>query len=240
QHVIRSRDSAPILKPALSHFGRALDAGYLGRLAARVLRRNELLVSMVILSSAKATTGLAGVLKSDTGVVAVEPGDRDALDERTARLEAGLRLYKPRPLGVYEDNDCVWTGMGEALHLILTGERTRVPVPRGDLGRSLLDVRPIFGHEVIELRSVAATRYAGMLSIGEYPASTRAGMLNGLLSADFDCILTQSFKRLSKGAARALMGRKQNQMRSAGDKALAQTDALTHAGSELEDNRFAL
>ncbi len=240
QHVIRSRDSQPVLTPAGAEFGRVLDEAYLGRLATRILRRNELLVTLVVLSGATAATGLRGLFKGEEGLVAVQEQDLHTLDEMSARLEAGLRPYRPRRLAVYQDGRGLWSGMGEALHLVLTGDRTRVPVTMGDLGRTLLDVRPIFGHETIELRGVAGARYAGMLSVGEYPAWSRPGMLNGLLAADFDFVLTQSFKRLSKGAARALMSRKQNQMRSAGDKALAQREAMSQAGSELEDNRFAV
>jgi type IV secretion system protein VirB4 len=227
-------------RPAATPFGEALDQGYLGRLQRSVLRHNELLVSLVILPMSATLTGLVSALKADKENKAVDPADVEVMEDMAVRLEAGLRVYKPTALSVYGSGELAFSGPGEALHMILTGERRRVPLTMGDLGRSLLDVRLIFGPEAVEFRGVSATRYGAALSVGEYPATTRPGMLNGLLSANFDFILTQSFKRLSKSAARTLMGRKQNQMKSVGDKALAQTEALSHAVSELEDNKFAV
>jgi type IV secretion system protein VirB4 len=240
QHTIRSREVPPIVTKATTPFGRALDAGYMSRLQHSVLRRNELVVSLVVLPGGIASTGLAAAFKPERAVRAVEPVDLEILEEMSVRLEAGLRLYRPTALAVYDTNGALYSGPAEALHVILTGERGRVPLTMGDLGRSLIDTRLIFGPTAIEFRGVSATRYGGMLSVGEYPAMTRPGALKDLLSANFDFVLTQSFKRLSKDVARELMTRRQNQFKSAGDKALAQRDALTAAASRLEDNEFAL
>ncbi|NKF33939.1 transporter, partial [Pseudomonas sp. BGM005] len=74
----------------------------------------------------------------------------------------------------------------------------------------------------------------------EYPATTRSGMLDGILTAPFELILTQSFAFTSKADARTIMGRKQNQMVSAGDKAASQIEELGDAMDDLESNRFVL
>ncbi|TIO04060.1 MAG: transporter, partial [Mesorhizobium sp.] len=83
-------------------------------------------------------------------------------------------------------------------------------------------------------------RYAGMLSFKEYPARTRTGMLDGALTSPFELILTQSYSFTSKADARVIMGRKQNQMVSSGDKAASQIDELHEAMDDLESNRFVL
>src|SRR4051812_30528878 len=79
-----------------------------------------------------------------------------------------------------------------------------------------------------------------MFGIKEYPASTRPGLLNALLSAPFELILTQSFAFLSKADAKTVLTRKQNQLVSAQDPAASQIDELSDALDDLESNRFAL
>ena len=239
-HLLRSVEAMPASLPAGTPFGEALDRAYLGRLADTTLRRNEHIVSLVVLSSRVELTGIRALFADDKPMRAVESRDLELLDEMSARLEAGLKVYRPRRLEAYEDGKVLRSAPAEALHVILTGERRKAAVPMGNLGRSLLDVRPIFGADAIELRGVTERRYAGLLSVGEYPVTVREGMLTELLSAPFDFVLTQSFKPLMKADAFELMTRRQNQMRVAGDKGLAQRDLLTHAASELADNLFSV
>lgn len=65
-------------------------------------------------------------------------------------------------------------------------------------------------------------------------------MTDGLLTAPFEFILTQSFVFKSKAAASVIMGRKQNQMINAADRASSQIEALDEALDDLESNRFVL
>ena len=46
--------------------------------------------------------------------------------------------------------------------------------------------RLIFGREALEIRGAGGSRYAGMLGLKEYPASTKPGMFDGLLSLPFE------------------------------------------------------
>ncbi|HEY1926589.1 MAG TPA: transporter, partial [Caulobacteraceae bacterium] len=66
------------------------------------------------------------------------------------------------------------------------------------------------------------------------------GLWNGLLSARFPLVASQSFAFLSKPAARTVMERKQNQMVSARDRAATQIAGLSDALDDLASNRFAL
>ncbi len=65
-------------------------------------------------------------------------------------------------------------------------------------------------------------------------------MLDGVLTSPFELILSQSFAFVSKADARTIMGRKQNQMLSSGDKAASQIEELDDAMDDLESNRFVL
>src|SRR5258708_9550234 len=74
----------------------------------------------------------------------------------------------------------------------------------------------------------------------DYPAAPRPGLLNALLSAPFELILTQSFAFLSKADAKTVLTRKQNQLVSPQHPAASQIDELSDALDDLESNRFAL
>lgn len=65
-------------------------------------------------------------------------------------------------------------------------------------------------------------------------------MLDGVLNSPFELILSQSFCFVSKADARVIMGRKQNQLVSSGDKAASQIDELDDAMDDLESNRFVI
>jgi type IV secretion system protein VirB4 len=167
--------------------------------------------------------------------------------ERVQRLEdAGRDLlqylgrYGPRPLATYQ-REGVWFSEPMALmRLLLTGRPEAVPLVRGHLGSAVHTARLIFGREALEVRDAADARFAGMFGVKEYPATTRPGLWNGLLSARFPFVASQSFAFLSKAAARAVMERKQNQMVSARDRAATQISGLSDALDDLISNRFVM
>jgi type IV secretion system protein VirB4 len=126
------------------------------------------------------------------------------------------------------------------LNRIVSGETGPVPLVQGTIASALYTSRVIFGREALEIRGAGKSRFGGMFGIKEYPATTKSGMLNGLLKAPFEFILTQSFGFMSKSAGAAIMSRKQNQMVSSGDKAISQLVELDQALDNLQSNRFVL
>lgn len=108
-------------------------------------------------------------------------------------MVAALERYGAHALGLVERNGITFSEPMELLHTVASGERMPMPLPQGPIGPALYSNRVIFGREAIELRGAGGSRFAGMFGLKEYPASTRPGLLNALLSAPFEIILTQSF-----------------------------------------------
>src|ERR1700689_1365831 len=79
-----------------------------------------------------------------------------------------------------------------------------------------------------------------MLGIKEYPTPTTVGMYNGLLSAPFPFVLTQSFTFLTKGTGQSLLQRQYNRMANAGDFAVSQASELKDALDALTSNEFVM
>jgi type IV secretion system protein VirB4 len=126
------------------------------------------------------------------------------------------------------------------LHQLAGGRQALVPLTDGTVGGTIYQDRVIFGRESAEIRHESGTLYAGVYGFKEYPSRTRPGMLNDILSVPFELNLVQSFRFIAKAAASEIMGRKQNQMVSAQDKAGSQVIELIDAQDQLESNVFAL
>ena len=225
-----------------SAFAANLDARYRARLGARRMFVNELYVTLVLHPGRDtAERASAWLTRSRRGSAASTDADAARRLEDAGRdLAQYLGRYGVRPLGLYERDGVWFSEPMEVLRLVLTGRRERVPLVRGHLGAAIYTARVIFGREALEIRDAAEARYAGIFGVKEYPATTRPGLWNGLLSAGFPFVASQSFSFLSKAAARAVMERKQNQMLSARDRAASQIAGLGEALDELVSGRFAM
>jgi type IV secretion system protein VirB4 len=239
-HLVRREHHGYPEGPFRSAFAADLDARYRARLGASRMFVNELYVTLV-LHPGRDTADRAGAwlskarrapMGSDDAVKRLEDAGRD--------LAQYLGRYGVRPLGLYEHDGLWFSEPMEVLRLLLTGRRERVPLIRGHLGSAIYTARVIFGREALEIRDAADVTYAAIFGVKEYPAVTRPGLWNGLLSARFPLVASQSFTFLSKAAARAVMERKQNQMLSARDRAASQIVGLSDALDDLMSNRFAM
>jgi len=223
-----------------SAFAAGLDARYRARLGATQMFVNELYVTLVLHPGRDATDRIGAWLSKSRQAVADESDAVRQLEDAGRDLAQYLDRYGVRPLGLYQRGGLWFSEPMEVLRLVLTGRRERVPLIRGHLGSAIYTARVIFGREALEIRDVAEARYAGMFGIKEYPATTRPGVWNALLSARFPLVASQSFSFLSKPAGRAVMERKQNQMLSARDRAASQVSGLSDALDELMSGRFAM
>ncbi|ACP22481.1 VirB4 type IV secretion protein (plasmid) [Sinorhizobium fredii NGR234] len=243
-HVIRRRDNDYPDGVFKSPFSTSLDARYRERMVGEDLFCNDLYLTLVWSPNrdpAEKITKLFSRLRRarQTGVEL----DQDALKlvrDKVFDVTAGLERFRPRLLSLAERNGLVFSEPSEVLHQIVGGRREPVPLTQGRISSAIYSDRVIFGRETVEIRHEGISRFAGMFGFKEYPAKTLSGMLDGVLTAPFELILTQSFSFISKADARAIMGRKQNQMVSAGDKAASQLEELDAAMDDLESNRFVL
>jgi type IV secretion system protein VirB4 len=225
QHLVRR--PAPIDPAGVfrSRFAAELDQAYRARLQRSRLFVNELYLSLVLHPGPKSQR------------LAADPG---RLEEAGRDLAQHLARYKPSALETYSRDGLCFSQPMELVRLLLTGESARAPLVRGHLGAAAYSARLIFGREALEIRDVTEERFAGLLGVKEYPASTRPGLWNGLLHAPFPLVIAQSFAFLGKPAARALLERKQNQMTSAKDRAASQVADLALGLDDLVSNRFVL
>jgi type IV secretion system protein VirB4 len=242
-HLVRRAAAPPPGGAFRSDFARDLDAAYRARLGREQVFANELYLTLVLHPGHEAAERTQAWVSRLIRASRVDLETDDAvrgLEDAGRALVQHLARYRAEPLGLYQRDGLWFSEPLEMLRLVLTGEPSRMPLVRGHLGEALYTARIIFGREALEIRDAASARYAAMLGIKEYPAATRPGLWDGLLSAPFALVASQSFSFLSKTAAQAVLTRKQNQMLSARDRAASQIGDLDAALDELMSNRFVM
>ncbi|MCE4226360.1 VirB4 family type IV secretion/conjugal transfer ATPase [Methylobacterium sp. C25] len=243
-HVVRRRSQDYPTGRFRSGFARDLDAAYRERLTAQDLYRNDLTLTLVWhpgRDRAERAIGLLARLgRARAANDELDTGALKKLEDATRDVVAALAPYGPSRLGLYERDGVVFSQVSEFLHELVSGEPLPVPLIHGPIGPALYTNRLIFGREAIEIRGAGRSHFAGMFGLKEYPATTRPGLLDGLLAAPMELVVTHSFAFLSKHEAKAVMTRKQNQLLSSNDPAASQIGDLDTALDDLESGRFVM
>lgn len=243
-HIIRRRATDYPKGTFHSDFARELDEAYRARLVSDTLYGNELYLTLVWHPGRDAAER-ASLFFSRLGRAQPAGGEVDVLglkklEDVSRDLLAALDRYRPRRLGLSERHGVLFSEIGSFLQELVACERLPFPLVQGPIGPALYANRLIFGRETIEIRGPGGSRFAGMLAFKDYPATTRPGLLDGLLAAPFELVLAQSFAFLGKAEAKTVMTRKQNQLLSTNDLATSQIDELDAALDDLESNRFVM
>ena len=243
-HIIRRRSNEYPEGMFANPFAAGLDAKYRDRMTSEELFQNDLYLTLVWSPAGVVTEKVGALVKrlrrSRRDHVELDAEAHKKLHDATQDTIAGLTRYSPRLLGLYEADGIVLSAMSEVLHRLIGGRSERLPLTDGPISSAIYSDRVIIGRETIEQRYEGTSRFAGLFGFKEYPARTRPGMLNGVLTLPFELTVSQSFSFMSKAAGKEVMGRKQNQMVSANDKAGSQIEELTQALDDLESNRFLL
>ncbi|MFK3668300.1 VirB4 family type IV secretion/conjugal transfer ATPase [Ochrobactrum teleogrylli] len=243
-HLIRRRDNSYPDGTFKAPFSAQLNEKYRDRMIREDLFRNDLYLAIVWSPvrdpAEKAARLLSRLRRTRRAGIEFDEEALKQLHDKVIDITAGLKRFEPRILSLYEQDGLVFSEPSEVLHQLVGGRSEPVPLTEGRIASAIYSDRVIVGRETIEIRHEAESRFAGMLSFKEYPAATRPGMLDDVLTSPFELILSQSFSFVSKADARTIMGRKQNQMLSSGDKAASQIEELDDAMDDLESNRFVL
>jgi type IV secretion system protein VirB4 len=240
-HVVRRQVTPPETAAPEDPFCAALDAAWQARLAARRLYVNELYLTLV----SRPLQGTAGFIEGLFG----RRVDRRATTERDLRqlhatretFVSALAPYGPRTLGLMEGRFGSRSEIAEFLALLVNGEPRRVLAPSGDLGQALAQRRLAFGLDTIEFGSMAggAPSFGAIVSLKDYPARSRPGMLDGLLRLPFELVLTESFAFVDRQASLDAMSLALRRLRAAKDEALSLRGELAAAKDDVGAGRAA-
>ena len=222
------------------NLARRIEAGYRRRLISEHRLWNNCLFLGVLVRPPSAIPWYRVEAGKDVQEPSLE--DVQALEQVLGAIQSDLGAeYGLRRLGLRQEGRLLFTEPAEALTLVLTGRRKKIPLCRGRLGRAICAHRPVFRDDgVVELRSPGRTDYCTMHGFSVYPKGTDAAMFDHLLSAPYRFSLAQSFGTMPLHEAHDLVTRTSNQFISAGDPAVSQRDELPLVANDLQNREYAL
>jgi len=244
-HVIRRRADVALDAIYADDFSRQLDARWRARLAGKQLYVNDLFLT-VLRRPLQGKLGWADWLaklfaSKEDGRESVLSAEKRALDAACEALMAALGPYSPRMLSIYETPQGFRSEPLEFLSCLFNGEMRPVGLPHGDLGMHLPWRRVSFGQDTAELGATGpfARKFAGLVSIKDYPAQTMPGMFDALYRLPFDMQVSQSFACVDRAQALGRMDLALRRMRSAEDDALSLRQELVQAKDDVAAGRAA-
>lgn len=164
----------------------------------------------------------------------------ELLDKYSNSVLSQFEFYNVRALTCVAHKDYMRSQPLSFLNFLITGAKQHVRVPQGQIAPHIGNAWIKIGAETIEIKSPTETRYAQGLDIKEYCKYSSTGMLNELLYANFEFVLTQSFSLLPKKKAKSFLDSRERQLNNAGDDAYIQIAELSTAKNELIDSQFAM
>ena len=164
--------------------------------------------------------------------------------ELAGNVEAVLKDYAPRRLGIYEaDNGMVFSETLEFFGYLLNRIDEPVPVLNAPVPQYLPVSRQMFsvktGDFVVSTPN-GSNQFGGILNIKEYAEGTYPGILNGLKFLDFEYVVTHSFSPIGRQQAIKVLDRTKSMMISSGDKSVTQIVELDQAMDGLASGNFVL
>lgn len=224
-------------------FNQALSDAYFHKLGAREALQNDLYLTMVY---RPVVAGRRLVERSaDIGrLAAAERQATGRLHELAGNVEAVLKDYAPRRLGMYErENGVVFSEVLELFGYIINRLDEPVPVLAAPIADYLAVSRHTFSARTGDFVVALPERhyeYGALLTIKEYSEATWPGILNGLKYLDFEYVLTQSFSPMGRQDALRVLDRTKGMMVSSGDRAVSQIVELDQAMDQLASGNFVL
>ena len=224
-----------------SAFARDLGEAYIDGLFAGTLYLNQTFIAVQVKAPRVAAQTIKQFFSSARLSARTEiEGRKDRLNEVCNLLAAQLMGFGLRRLGYVQRGHTQCCEIAEAVVFALTGVPRQIGATTGRLGNAMFSETLRFRRSHIELHGAGIPNYAVMLGMREYPTQTWSGMFHALAMAPYRNTLVQSFRFLGNADGISAIGRKQNKMLAASDKAFSQTAALTLAADELMSRKWVL
>jgi type IV secretion system protein VirB4 len=253
-HIIRRQVDVSLAGKFDSPFAAELDRQWRERLGGKRLYYNEQFLTLV----RRPARGKAGWAERFSRMIGrgIDPGSEEIdpalvreLDAASQSLLSNLQPYGVRQLGCYKTREGKCSELLELLSALYNGEMRPVlrPADQVDLGHHLPYRRLSFGLDTLELQGAGAHDFAGILSVKDYPGTTRAGLIDGVLRLGSECVLTETFAPADRQIARERMDLAIRRLRAADDdtaterrEMLSAKDALVSGQTGFGDHHLSL
>ncbi|MCI4235150.1 VirB3 family type IV secretion system protein [Dickeya dianthicola] len=142
--------------------------------------------------------------------------------EHHAALGSALSRYMATPLGTYEEKGRVYSSQLAFYHRLITGQWQPVAVTRSPFYLTLSTPDVFFTTDTAECQTVGGSRFFRSLEMKDYSPETATGLLDALLYAESEYVLTQSFTCMARDEAQHHIRLAEKRLNATDDDALMQ------------------
>ncbi|MCW2474525.1 MULTISPECIES: VirB3 family type IV secretion system protein [unclassified Symbiopectobacterium] len=146
--------------------------------------------------------------------------------EYRENLSSALSRYQAQPLGLFEEKRRVYSSQLSFYHRLLSGKWQRVAVTRTPFYDLLGTSDLFFSTDTAECRTLWGSRFFRALEIKDYSPETATGLLDALLYAESEYVLTQSFTCMARDEAQQHIRLAEKRLNATDDDALSQREEL--------------
>lgn len=238
-HIVRREFNEYPEGDFANNFANEFNEKYAARIGEKSMLVNELYVSIIYRPQPIKAFKLLPATKNTAERDAEIRADLEVVTDLRNTVLTELERYEPDLLTTYEHNDFVFSQVQEFLAYLVDGEWSRQPVARGEIRKNLCRSRPFFGKGgLLSLKSPTGHQYGAALVIEEYPTPTYPGILNDLLAAPYELVLTQSFTFINRDTALGRMKQQEGRLLNSDDAATSQILEIAEAMDDLASSRI--
>ena len=243
QHTCQRKTTARLESEFTNKFCRDFDASYMNSLNSETMMFTELYLTIVYRPTPSRTmrTLVRAGRRSTDEVLKEQQQALTALDRIARQVEAGLQRYELETLCTYVDeNDGQCSEALSFLNYLICGKWQKVRVPKGPLHEYFGSAWLHVGTETIEIRTPNRTRFAQAIELKDYNDFTETGIFDGLLYANYEMVITQSFSLLDKRKGIEAFKNQKRFLETTEDEAAQQLKDIDQAIEELISGQFAV
>ncbi|MGP3592816.1 TraG/VirB4 family ATPase [Vagococcus sp. WN89Y] len=141
-------------------------------------------------------------------------------------LNTALSRYMALPLGINEEKERVYSSQLAFYHRLITGKWQNVLVTRAPFYATLGTADLFFTSDTAECQTVEGSRFFRSLEIKDHSPETYTGLLDALLYAESEYVLTQSFTCMARDEAQNYIRLAEKRLSSTDDDAISQREEL--------------
>jgi len=163
------------------------------------------------------------------------------MHELTGRITANLSSFKPKKLGVYEEDGKQFNSQLEFFNFLLSGEFSKIRVFKAPINEYLTGgLQNIqFTKSMMQMNFVnEKKKFARGIEIKDYSTETYAGILNALMYTNINYTISQSYSSMSKKEAHDKLIIQKKQFISSEDDAYSQLEEFNEALDDLANGEI--
>ena len=156
------------------------------------------------------------------------------MEEIRGRLHSSLNRYSLYPLGCFEEDGVVFSNQIEFYNFLISGVRQKIRISNSPLYELIGGGDVFFGPDTGQITIRGKDRFFRSMEIKDFSSKeVVTGMLDVLLYADVEYVMTQSFTTMSKVEALKHIKSMEQKLKSVDDDAVSQREDLEKAKDEL-------